>query len=318
MQLNQIFELTMVMDTKNFIPLLNEVFRNTTLIKEGTDHLIDDSLEQKGVLFLYRNSNYQKKVKVITNTDLLLNGEDPNPYRLLKKLKKKLGKYMNGRFHIDQFFLSKVTTTTNVNIGNEARVDSYLNVLRRIGRVKGFTPVESDYFTKDNSFYLEGNSNHTEFGFYSLNDMLRRMKKADDSRGNGIVVVEVRLNKPSAIRSYCDNSDVSEQIASLYKQRAKVFFDTMTRIIPDGAFLKKQDAIDYVRLKIKDTRLRRRMIGLISLIPEKRSLLLAQKALNYRHVDVVMEEFRKIGLSPVTIGKRQDIKYLESIYSYMM
>ena len=91
----------------------------------------------------------------------------------------------------------------------------------------------------------------------------------------------------------------------------------MTRIIPDGAFFKKSDAVDHIRREVKDARLRRRMIRLVSLIPEKRSLLLAQKALNYRHVAVVMESFRRIGLSPVTIGKRQDEKYLESIYSYM-
>ena len=97
-----------------------------------------------------------------------------------------------------------------------------------------------------------------------------------------------------------------------------MLFDTMTRIIPDGVFYKKLDAIDCIRREITDTRLRRRMIRLVSLIPEKRSLLLAQKALQYRHVDVLMEEFDRIGLSPVTIGKRQSTKRLESIYSFMM
>ena len=43
---------------------------------------------------------------------------------------------------------------------------------------------------------------------------------------------------------------------------------------------------------------------MIDLIPEKKSLFLAQKALNSRKVDDVMEGFAKIGVSPVTICKR--------------
>ena len=46
------------------------------------------------------------------------------------------------------------------------------------------------------------------------------------------------------------------------------------------------------------------MLKLIDLIPEKKSLLLAQKALNSRKVYDVMEGFAKIGVSPVTISKR--------------
>jgi len=315
MHVNQIMELVMPMDTESFIPLLNAVFRNSDSIKEGENYLIDCSLEHNGILFFYRNSQYQKKVKMIVNTDLLLNGETPNPHQLLQKIKKQLGKYINGSFCLDQFTLSKVTTITDIHVGSQSKVDAYIKVLRRIGRVKGFTPVEYDCIDTDNGFCLTGNSNHIDVFLYDAKAML---KKYDLSKKAGIITAEVRLNKPSAIRNYCTDTDPSEQIIALYKQRAVVFFDTMTRIVPDGKFSKKWDAIDHISSKVKDARLRRRMIRLVALVPEKRSLLLAQKALNYRHVDVVMEEFRKIGLSPVTIGKRQDEKYLESIYSYMM
>lgn len=314
MYINQIFELSMTVDAKNLSPLLNAVLRNSDSIKETEDHLIDCSLEHKGILFLYQNSKYHKKVKVIINADLLLNGEPPNPHRLLQKIKKQLGKYMNGSFCLDQFTLSKVTTITDIHVGNQSKVGTYIKVLRRIGRVKGFTPVEYDCFDKDNSFCLTGNSNHIDFLLYDAKPVL---KKYNFSKMNGTITVEVRLNKPSAVRCYCTDMDASTQIISLYEQRAKVFFDTMTRIIPDGMFCKKQDAIDRICRDVKDIRLRRRMIRLVVLVPEKRSLLLAQKALNYRHVDVVMDAFRKIGLSPITIGKRQDEKHLLSLYSYM-
>ena len=59
------------------------------------------------------------------------------------------------------------------------------------------------------------------------------------------------------------------------------------------------------------------MLRLITLIPEKKSLLLAQKALNYRRIDDIMKAFEKINLSPITISKRQDVKYLENLYFYL-
>ena len=63
--------------------------------------------------------------------------------------------------------------------------------------------------------------------------------------------------------------------------------------------------------------LRRRMLRLVALIPEKKSLLLAQKALNYRKIDDVMETFAKINVSPITISKRHDVKHLKCLYSYL-
>jgi len=59
------------------------------------------------------------------------------------------------------------------------------------------------------------------------------------------------------------------------------------------------------------------MLHLLALVPEKKSLLLAQKALDYRRIDNVMYEFYSIGMSPVTISKRHDIKRLDNLYKYI-
>ena len=59
------------------------------------------------------------------------------------------------------------------------------------------------------------------------------------------------------------------------------------------------------------------MIRLIELIPEKKSLLLAQKALSDRNIDTVMEKFADIEVSPVTISKRADEKHLQNLIKYI-
>lgn len=73
-------------------------------------------------------------------------------------------------------------------------------------------------------------------------------------------------------------------------------------------------AVEIVRKEVKDSIMRRRMIRLLALIPEKKSLYLAQKEMNCRNVEKVMEAFAKINLSPVTISKRHDVKHLDNLY----
>jgi len=59
------------------------------------------------------------------------------------------------------------------------------------------------------------------------------------------------------------------------------------------------------------------MLWLIDLVPEKKSLLLAQKALNYRRIDKVMKAFFDIEVAPITISKRHGIKKLDNLYNYL-
>ena len=77
-------------------------------------------------------------------------------------------------------------------------------------------------------------------------------------------------------------------------------------------------AVEIVRSEVKDSTMRRKMLRLLTLIPEKRSLHLAQKAANCRDIDKVMEAFARIDLSPVTISKRHEAKHLENLYSFFL
>ena len=77
--------------------------------------------------------------------------------------------------------------------------------------------------------------------------------------------------------------------------------------------------MEILHNEVQDKVLRRKMLRFVTLIPEKKSLHLAQKSMNCkRDMKQIMDEFVKINLSPVTIGKRQDIKCLETLYSYMI
>lgn len=327
MYLNQIIELSMVLDNEKFQKVLNRAYNQSTNIDENGNEVIDQSIADKGVVVTYRDSQYKKKVKLIVNTSLVLDFETPAPDRLIRKLEKRISEYFHSEYLLEDFTLSGMILMSDINIDSQEQVSAYIKVLQRIGKVKGFSPSSFEGIDESISFCLDGNSNGIEFMLYDLTGAIvdrhvnagasQKKLKSIIKKSEGILRVEVRLTKPKAIRTYTDETDTARQLAELTKNSQDIFLDTFTRIVPFGDFYKKDKAVELIQSQVLDSVLRRRMLHLLMLIPEKKSLLLAQKAMNYRRIDDVMETFAKINVSPITISKRHDVKQLKCLYSYL-
>ena len=324
MVINQLMELSMIVDTAPFHRIFNA---KTSYLKELDDEYLDTSLAAKGITVIYRDSRYKKRVRILVNAGMVVD-HPSNTDKLLRKLGKRISEYFDHKYKLDDFTLSGVTLTLDIAIGSREKVSDYLKVLQRIGKVKGFSPVDYDCFDSKASFCLSGNSNDIDFLLYDLEaatvgqlrnaDAGRKQLQSASMQTKGILRAEVKLTKPKAVREYVDATDVASQITKVMKNSTEIFMDTFARIIPFGDFHKMDAAVEIVRSEVKDITMRRKMLRLLTLIPEKKSLHLAQKAMNCRDVDKVMETFTKISLSPVTISKRHDIKHLENIYSYFL
>ncbi len=318
------FELSMTLDTDHF----QRIFTTKVgYLKELDNEYVDPSLAEKGITVIYRDSRYKKRIRLLVNTSLVV-ADSSNTDKLIRKLGKRIDEYFDHKYGLDDFTLSGVTLTLDINVGSRTNVSDYLKVLQRIGKVKGFSPVEYECFDSKASFCLSGKSNDTDFLLYDLEaatvgqlrnaDAGRKQLQAASMQTKGILRAEVKLTKPKAVREYVDATDVASQITKVMKNSTEIFMDTFARIIPFGDFHKMDAAVEIVRSEVKGITMRRKMLRLLTLIPEKKSLHLAQKAMNCRDVDKVMETFTKISLSPVTISKRHDIKHLENIYSYFL
>lgn len=328
MYINHIFELSMILDHDKFHKVFKCAYINIGCMGNKEDEYIDQSLEKKGITIIYRDSQYKKKIKLIVNVGRLLDGGKSEPDQIVRKLNKHIVEYFDFMYRINDFYLSRVKLVTDINVGSRENVQAYLNVFQRIAKVKGFSPVSYECFEDVDSFCLEGNSNGVEFMIYDLKGLYRRRLNEDDigrkrvkevvKETEGILRAEVLLVKAKAVRIYADGEDISKQIITLSKKCQDIFFDTFTRIIPFGDFHKKGKAEEIIRQEIKDNRLRRRMLWLVALIPEKKSLYLAQKAMNCRNIEKIMDTFAKIDVSPVTISKRQNVKRMKSIYKYLI
>ena len=324
MVINQTLELSMILDTD----LFQEVFTTkANYLKEIDNEYLDSTLAAKGITVTYRDSRYKKKVRVLVNAGMVV--DDPSDTnKLLRKLDKRISEYFDHKYRLDDFTLSGATLTVDIAVGSRENVSDYLKVIKRIGKVKGFSPVEYECFDGKASFCLNGNSNDTDFLLYDLErvvagqllnaDAGRKQLQSASKLTRGILRAEVRLTKPKAIREYADATDVASQIVELTKASTDAFMDTFARAVPFGDFHKMDTAVEIVRSEVQDSTMRRKMLRLLALIPEKKSLHLAQKEMNCREVEKVMEAFTKIHLSPVTIAKRHEIKYLENIYSHFL
>lgn len=324
MVINQTLELSMILDTD----LFQEVFTTkANYLKEIDNEYLDSTLAAKGITVTYRDSRYKKKVRVLVNAGMVV--DDPSDTdKLLRKLNKRISEYFDHKYTLDDFTLSGVTLTVDINVGSRENVSDYLKVIKRIGKVKGFSPVEYECFDGKASFCLSGNSNDTDFLLYDLErvvagqllnaDAGRKQLQSASKLTRGILRAEVRLTKPKAIREYADATDVASQIVELTKASTDAFMDTFARAVPFGDFHKMDTAVEIVRSEVQDSTMRRKMLRLLALIPDKKSLRLAQKAMNVRDIDKVMDAFTKINLSPVTISKRHEVKHLENLYSYFL
>lgn len=327
MRLNNTFELSMVLDSEKFHKVLTRTSNNAEYFDKNEDKYVDQSLASKGITVTYRDSQYKKKVKLIVNSNLVLGVDEPDPDKLIRKLEKSVDEYFGSKYQIDDFDLSGMVLSTDIDVHNWEDVSSYLKVLQRIGKVKGFSPTSYDCFDDVSSFCLEGNSNGIDFFIYDLGELLAsRLLNSDFDRRNfksmieeskGILRAEVRLTEPKAIMAYTDKTDTCSQIVALLEKNQDIFLGTFMSVIPFGDFYKKDKAVEIIRQEVKDMVLRWRMLRLVALIPEKKSLLLAQKELSYRRIDDVMDTFAAIDLSPVTLSKRHDIKYLKNLYAYL-
>jgi len=318
------FELSMTLDTDHF----QRIFTTKVgYLKELDNEYVDPSLAEKGITVIYRDSRYKKRIRLLVNTSLVV-ADSSNTDKLIRKLGKRIDEYFDHKYGLDDFTLSGVTLTVDIDVDSREKVSDYLKVLQRIGKVKGFSPVEYECFDSKASFCLSGKSNDTDFLLYDLEaatvgqlrnaDAGRKQLQAASMQTKGILRAEVKLTKPKAIREYTNVADTSGQVSELIKASTDAFLNTFARVIPFGDFCKMDAAVEIVRSEVTDSTMRRKMLRLLSLIPDKKSLHLAQKARNCRDVEKVMESFTKIHLSPVTIAKRHEIKHLDNIYSYFL
>jgi hypothetical protein len=166
MFLQTAFELTLTLDSDKFTKLFDRAYGTLEHTNENT--YAGYELTAKGITVLYQDSQYKKKIKIIVNPCRLLDTDKPNPEKLTRKLEKRVSGYFNNKYQLDDFDLTGMALTTDIDVHSSEKVFDYLKVLRRVGKVKGFSPSEGDWSGEDAGLCYDGNSNGIKFLLYDL------------------------------------------------------------------------------------------------------------------------------------------------------
>lgn len=321
------FELSMIVDSCKFEEIFDRCYCCEDYPEENDSEFVDYSLEEEGIVVRYRASQFKKKITLIVTAYEMTAGNTSFAEKFVRKLNKQISKYFNSEFQLNDFSVSKMIICKNIDVGNEKNLQEYLHVLRRVGKVKGFSPMECETLEEVDCFCLKGNSSAVNFLIYDLRPtIIAQMKNEGASKSQlqvmsqeteGVLRVEVHLTKPKAIQRYTDQYVAEDQIVDMVSKSTDIFMKVFTRVVPYGDFYKIGAATELIRKVVKEDVVKRRMLRLVALIPEKKSIHLAQKEMSYRHPEKLLIEFVNIGLSPVTLGKRQSVKYLKNLYQYL-
>lgn len=319
-------EVTLDLNTEKFNKLKNKAFdkaKRKHRLYQKNDVYYDSALADKGIKIEYHDKTYKKKIKFIVNPTKVLGGDDikklwkpndKNISELLRELKKRIDDYFDTKYELNDFTLTRIDFTVNIDVNDRDNVSTYIKVLHNIGKVKGFSPKydkNDDQIDPDLSFDLESNSNGIEFTAYDKEAQSKRKE------AKGILRVEVRLTKNKTICKYTNETVTSKQIKSLASNSKDIFLDTFVHVVPYGDYYKKKEAVKLVEDNIFKKKHREKMLRLIELIPKKKSLYLALKEMNDRNIGKVLDMLAEINVSPVTISKRHSVKHLKSLYEYL-
>lgn len=286
---------------------------------------IDKALASRGVTVEYHESFLQHSVKLIVNPSKVLGGDDipklwkpthRNIKALIRELKVYIKDYFRSEYKLNDFKPTRFDFTANIDVGSRENVSNYIKILYNMGKIKGFAPKylkTNKKINKKYSFDLKSKSIGAEFSAYD------KEAQSNLKAAKGILRIEIRLLKVKA-----KGGKTSEYIKELSKASREIFMDFFQRIIPRGDYYTKKQAVAIIEDKMvalvsnkreRDNTLSR-MKSLMELIPKKKSIRLAQKALGYRDIERIMTSFARCNVSPVTIPKSMKLKHLDSLYSY--
>ena len=69
----------------------------------------------------------------------MLNTDKPDPDKLIRKLDKWVIRYFNDKYKLDDFELTGMDVTTDIDVLSGEKASDYMKVIQRVGKVKGFS-----------------------------------------------------------------------------------------------------------------------------------------------------------------------------------
>lgn len=153
MYLNYVFELSMVLDNEKFHKLLTRVCNRLEYLDDNK--YVDRTLSSKGIVVTYQGKQYKKKVQITINPSVMRDGGEFTSSKLIHKLERCVHDYFGSKYNLNDFNLKRMILMADIDVNNREKASAYIKVLKRIGKIKGFTPLNDECLNESASFCQE-------------------------------------------------------------------------------------------------------------------------------------------------------------------
>jgi len=311
-------------------------------IKENYEHdsykYASDYFAEQGVkLQISRTEGNPWELLVIIHPTLVLGEDDrsalyqaskPSYNKIVRAVDKML-KSVNVPFSLDDMSIYRPDATVNLIFDDGKLVDEYIRILKKS---KILPHYRLDWFRekekKAKDCKLANRHSHKQrcksaaFFIYDKTAQLEMTDHFPDAlMGKKVLRLEAQLRRKT-LKKWVHDKELGsnwEIIRDVYKNREKIIKWYLNRVQPAGKYVRYKDAVGLIEdAKLKE-KVRTRMLYLLRKTSDKESLTAALKDLKAEcHLTgsqcrTVLEKFRKLGISPITLSNSSELEELPPI-----
>ena len=227
----------------------------------------------------------------------------------------------------DTMPLCRVDITENIFLDSPDMVQGYLHVLKkslipRDYKLEKFHKGKAKDVHRANQHSHCLKTNHVTVLAYDKVDQLQMIGRGDELIDEkSILRIEVQMKRKKFLQ-YVGEETVGNRaiLKELYRQREVILEDYQKKMgLVYGDHFTYQNAVHRIERNIKKPELRERMLLLLRKCSDRKNLTQAiryleeEGGISRKQTQCLLEKFRKIGVSPITLPNAWEITYLQQL-----
>lgn len=229
-------------------------------------------------------------------------------------------------YAINALELYRVDQCINVDVGSADNVSEYISLMYRSEMKKGYEVLidDSPDFDSTGSFTVRNKTEGLEVSFYDKKKELAQRDCVSET-AEGTLRVELRILRRKALEKQTSGCNTNrERVAYCMAASREKILGMAHSLLLDADYYPYKKACAKVRAKVRNKKLRSRMLDMLRLTRKKSSVRKAKEKmfelhpkLRHEYYNKMINEFECIGVNVVTLDKDSEVKFLPSLFEYL-
>ena len=300
--------------------------------RKDNDWLIE-MFKGKGIRVVMRETKISGYIIFIISLNDLLGTEDklslihPNHLQNALTIADEMLSVLGAEYSVNSLELSRVDYCINVDVGSSENVRAYIKLLYLSDMKKGYKIIglDNEAFDSSKGFTARNQNYGMEISFYDKQKQLEQRKYENSETAAGILRIELRLTRSKSVLEHTPGcSDNKQRIEYCIRFSRQEILSIVRQLVSDGNYYTMKKAQKIITKSVTNKKLRERMITMLRLARKYGSIRLAKKEMfkaypkmKHEYFNMMMEEFERVGVNPVVLGKEIRCSNIVSLYSYL-